>query len=136
MKNRKLPLILNTYKLTSNIFINKIGLDIFHTAIEFDGIEYAFGFLNLPECGIYEIKPMSFEDGIFVESLLIGYCEKEKFHDLLEIIKKEYLGNTYNIITKNCNHFTNDFCKRLLRKEIPKQFRLGLSFGEFIRKFF
>ena len=136
MKTSKFPLILNTYKLTANILINKIGLDIFHTAIEFEGVEYAFGFLDLPECGIYEIKPMTFDDGDFVESFLMGYCDRNTFYNLLEKLKTEFLGNTYNILKKNCNHFTNDICKKLLKKEIPKKFTLGLKFGEFIRRLF
>lgn len=136
MKITKLPLILNTYKLNSNTLINKIGIDLFHTAIEFNGIEYAFGFLDSEECGIYEIKPMTFDDGMFTESIIIGYCDIKSFNSLFDKLKKEYLGNTYNILTKNCNHFTNDFCRRLFNKEIPKKFRLGLTFGEFLRKLF
>jgi hypothetical protein len=136
MKNKKLSVILNTYKLTLNNIIDKIGLDLYHTAIEFDGVEYAFGFLDLPVCGIYEIKPLSFEDGIFLESFVVGYCDKNEFYNLKENLKNEYIGNTYNVITKNCNHFTNDFCKKLLKKEIPKKFRFGLKIGEFIRKIF
>lgn len=136
MKRTKFPLILNTYKLVSSNFLNKIGIQIFHTAIEFEGIEYAFGFLNSEECGIYEIKPMTFDDGTYVESIIIGYCEIKTFYSLLDKIKKEYFGNTYNILTKNCNHFTNDISQRLFNKEIPKKFRLGLKFGELIRKIF
>jgi len=136
MKNSKIPLIINTYKLTSNVLVNKIGLDIYHTAIEFDGVEYAFGFLDLPISGVYDIKPMTFEDGIFVESIVMGYCFRKSFYDILEKIKEEYLGNEYSVLTKNCNHFTNDICNRLLNRDIPKKFRLGLKFGEFVGKFF
>ena len=132
--SKKLPMILNTYKLTSNNFVNKIGFDVFHTAIEFDGTEYAFGYINQPDSGVYEITPMTFEDGIFCESIKLGYCETKIFLEILEKIKREYIGNTYSIVLKNCNHFTNDFCKKIFNREIPKRFRFGLKIGEFFRR--
>lgn len=136
MKNTKHAIILNTYKLSMNHFISKIGFDLYHTAIEYDGIEYAFGYLDSQQSGIYEIIPMTFEDGNFMESLILGYCRKDSFEAILAKIKKEYLGNSYNILTKNCNHFTDDLCKRILHKGIPKKFTLGLKLGEFLRKIF
>jgi len=39
--------------------------------------------------------------------------------DFLESIKDSYTLSTYNVITKNCNHFTNEVCNFLLSKDIP-----------------
>ncbi|TQD68916.1 hypothetical protein C1H46_045551 [Malus baccata] len=38
----------------------------------------------------------------------------------MEKLAEEYSGNTYHLITKNCNHFCNDVCTRLTRKPIPR----------------
>lgn len=38
---------------------------------------------------------------------------------LLQKLATEYSGNTYNLITRNCNHFCNDLCMRLTKKSIP-----------------
>lgn len=38
----------------------------------------------------------------------------------MEKLAEEYSGNTYHLITKNCNHFCNDVCTRLTGKPIPR----------------
>nr|GMD47422.1 deSI-like protein At4g17486 [Ipomoea batatas] len=38
----------------------------------------------------------------------------------MEKLAEEYSGNSYNLITKNCNHFCNDVCSRLTGKPIPR----------------
>jgi hypothetical protein len=133
----ELPVILNVYKLTESSFLYKIGITIYHTAIEFDNNEFAFGSTSKEKfSGVYDIKPMSFDDGIFVESIIIGTSSRRNFFVNLEKLKAFYIGNTYNFIMKNCNHFTNDFSKTLFHKEIPKKYRSFLKFGEFLRKIF
>lgn len=48
----------------------------------------------------------------------------------MEKLAEEYSGNTYHLITRNCNHFCNDVCIRLAGKPIPswvnRLARLGL----------
>ncbi|CAN4081479.1 unnamed protein product [Withania somnifera] len=38
----------------------------------------------------------------------------------MEKLAEEYSGNSYNLITKNCNHFCGDVCVRLTGKPIPR----------------
>ena len=37
----------------------------------------------------------------------------------LDNLKAKYKGNTYNLISRNCNHFANEFCKEILGRGIP-----------------
>ncbi|PPS12739.1 hypothetical protein GOBAR_AA07897 [Gossypium barbadense] len=37
----------------------------------------------------------------------------------MEKLATDYSGNTYHLITKNCNHFCNDVCIQLTGKPIP-----------------
>lgn len=39
--------------------------------------------------------------------------------DYLKDIDKNFTQSTYNIISNNCNHFTNDICFFLTGKPIP-----------------
>lgn len=129
-----LPVILNVYKIAENTIIDKLGVELYHTAIEYDNNEFAFGYMDDPSSsGIYDIKPMSFDDGTYVESLNLGKVKRKDFFVKLEKIKRKYLAKSYNILTKNCNHFTNDFTKTLLNKEIPPKYASFLKLGEFIR---
>ncbi len=132
-----LPVILNIYRIKEKSFLSALGIKLFHTAIEYDQTEYAFGYLNEPEVsGIYDIKPMTYDDGTFIESITIGYLSRRQFFTKFEKIKKIFLAQSYNFLTKNCNHFTNDLIKLLFDKELPDKYRSFLKVGEFFRKIF
>jgi hypothetical protein len=131
-----LPVILNVYKISENSLIEKFGIELYHTAIEYDNTEFAFGYLNKADVsGVYDIKPMSFDQGSYVESITLGNVKRREFFNKLDIIKNSFMGNSYNLLTKNCNHFTKDFVKSILDIDIPFKFKTFLSIGEFIRKF-
>ena len=134
MKN-SLSVIINVYKIAEDTILDDVGIDIYHTAIEYDNTEFAFGYLEEEgSCGVYDIKPMSYDEGTYVESIQVGYATRRQFFNKLENIKRNYLGNSYNIITKNCNHFTNDMIMALFNIELPKKYSSFLKFGEFLRK--
>jgi len=42
-----------------------------------------------------------------------------KLRSILNDLGIIYTGATYNLLTQNCNHFSKEFCLRLLGKEIP-----------------
>lgn len=44
--------------------------------------------------------------------------EKE-IEDLLLTLSDEFTGTSYNLLSRNCNHFTEEFVKRLNNKTIP-----------------
>ena len=133
-----LPVILNVYKIKENSILHLLGLNLYHTAIEYDSTEYAFGKVTDPnKSGIYDITPMSFEDGLYVESINLGNISRRHFFIKLEKLKLLYQGDTYNLLTKNCNHFTNDLINLLFsNKTIPSKYTSFLKLGEFLRKIF
>ena len=32
---------------------------------------------------------------------------------------EQYKGNAYHLLQRNCNHFSNDLCRKLTEKEAP-----------------
>jgi deubiquitinase DESI2 len=44
---------------------------------------------------------------------------REEYRSFIEKLAGKYHGNTYHLITKNCNHFTDDVRKSLPGKPIP-----------------
>lgn len=44
---------------------------------------------------------------------------QEEFRTFIEKLAGKYHGNTYHLINKNCNHFTDDVCQSLTGKPIP-----------------
>ncbi len=131
-----IPVILNVYKIKEESFLNYLGLTFYHTAIEYDDCEYAFGFLDENTSGIYSIKPMSYDEGTFHESIILGYTDRRTFFKLLDRLSNKYIGRTYNIIIKNCNHFTNNISNLLFKKDIPIKYNKLLQIGEVFQRIF
>lgn len=85
------------------------------------GQEYAFGAHEHPTTGIFEVEPKKCPGFTFRKSILIGRTDmgQKEVRGFMERLAEEYSGNSYNLITKNCNHFCNDACLKLIGKPIP-----------------
>lgn len=86
------------------------------------GVEYAFGAHDHATTGIFEVEPKQCPGFTFRKSILIGRTDlgPKEVRAFMEKLADEYSGNTYHLITKNCNHFCNDVCHRLTGKPIPR----------------
>ncbi|XP_057503785.1 deSI-like protein At4g17486 [Actinidia eriantha] len=121
-KTGKVPVYLNVYDLTPiNGYAYWLGLGVYHSGVQVHGVEYAFGAHEHPTTGIFEVEPKQCPGFTFRKSILIGKTDREdkEVRSFMEKLAEEYSGNTYNLITKNCNHFCNDACLRLTGKPIP-----------------
>lgn len=54
--------------------------------------------------------------------MLIGRTDlgPKEVRSFMEKLSQDYPGNSYHLITKNCNHFCNDVCTKLTGKAIPR----------------
>lgn len=114
--------ILNVYDLTPiNNYSYWVGFGIFHSGIEVHGKEYGFGAHDFPISGVFEVEPKSCPGFIYRCSILLGCINMSfsEFRALIESVASEYHGDTYHLISKNCNHFTEDMVHRLTGKHIP-----------------
>ncbi|CAH9120782.1 unnamed protein product [Cuscuta epithymum] len=71
--------------------------------------------------GVREIVPRTATDVKFRESILIGIT-KLNLAQVREFIAKNednYKGDDYDVLEKNCNHFSNDLCYKLTGQKIP-----------------
>lgn len=115
-------LYLNVYDLTPiNNYLYWVGLGIFHSGIEVHGAEFGFGAHEFSSSGVFEVEPKSCPGFIFRRSVLLGSTDMShsEFRSFMEEISRKYHGDTYHLIAKNCNHFTDDVCKKLTGKPIP-----------------
>ncbi|XP_052180587.1 deSI-like protein At4g17486 [Diospyros lotus] len=115
-------LVLNVYDLTPlNHYISWFGFGIFHSGIEVHGMEYGFGAHDFPISGVFEVEPKSCPGFMFRCSIPLGHIDMPptEFRRYIESMASEYHGNTYHLISKNCNHFTDDVVWRLTGKHIP-----------------
>lgn len=144
--NVKARVILRKYHHCS--ILNYLGLDIFHTAIEFDSIEYFYGFYSQctsvkQESGIFEIEPNTFyqfsskhisnseqnnyslsnSEGSI--SYVLGYVTRKIFYDLLNKLRKKYKQALYSKLFNNCNHFT----KEVINELFPDKYNLDSDYN-------
>ncbi|TVU28982.1 hypothetical protein EJB05_20523 [Eragrostis curvula] len=116
------PVVLNVYDLTpANDYFYWLGFGVFHSGIEVHGTEYGFGAHDFPSSGVFEVESKCCPGFIYRRSVWLGTTDmsREEFRSFIEKLAVKYHGNTYHLITKNCNHFTDDVCKSLTGKPIP-----------------
>lgn len=100
---------------------NKIWYCVTNCLVLVHGIEYGFGAHEHSTTGIFEVEPKQCPGFTFRKSILIGRTDlnPDKVRAFMEKLAEDYSGNTYHLITKNCNHFCNDVCVQLTRRSIP-----------------
>ncbi|KAJ0964740.1 hypothetical protein J5N97_025878 [Dioscorea zingiberensis] len=116
------PLVLNVYDLTPlNNYMYWFGLGIFHSGIEVHGLEYGFGAHDYPTTGVFEVEPKNCPGFVYRCSITLGRINlsPSESRAFMEHLASDYYGDTYHLIFKNCNHFTDDVCMKLIGKQIP-----------------
>ncbi|KAK2356290.1 hypothetical protein P8452_76152 [Trifolium repens] len=113
---------LNVYDLTpANNYLYVFGVGIFHSGIEVHGMEYGFGAHEYPTSGVFEVEPRSCPGFIFRRTVMLGTTDMSysQFRSFIERLSAKYHGDSYHLIAKNCNHFTDEVCQQLTGKPIP-----------------
>ncbi|CAG2105609.1 unnamed protein product [Medioppia subpectinata] len=125
MSAQKQSVTLHIYEVPdANQYINIFSQDlgVFHTGVEVYGKEYSFGGHPHDFSGIFvtppkDIRSLSVSDTFkYKESKLIGYTEltEDSIQQIVtQMGAQEFRGKDYNLIRKNCNDFSNAFCKPL-----------------------
>ncbi|MFH4978906.1 hypothetical protein AB6A40_005615 [Gnathostoma spinigerum] len=120
------PVRLNVYDMYwLNEYASTIGFGVFHSGIEIYGVEYAYGGHPFAISGIFENTPQDAEElgenFKFKESIYIGESDftAADVRSMIKALGKEYRGDKYHLISKNCNHFSAALAKTLTGKDIP-----------------
>ncbi|XP_078437728.1 deSI-like protein At4g17486 [Wolffia australiana] len=122
-KTGSVPVYLNVYDLTPiNGYAYWFGLGIYHSGVQVHGVEYAYGAHDHPSTGIFSGEPRQCPGFRFRKSILIGRTDlgPREVRSLMAKMAESYSGSSYHLITKNCNHFCNDVCLRLVGRTIPR----------------
>ena len=90
---------------------------IWHTGICVFGYEYYYG------GGIQRTSPKKSPYGLPVKEIDFGFTmkSKESFEQYLKSINNEFKKENYNLLTHNCNHFTDASLMYLTGKHLPEK---------------
>ena len=136
---QKSEILINVYdllppgKLASALWF--LGSSLLHTGIYIKALdrEYAFGGHDRPGMsGVYWTRPRTEPPGgTFRSELLQGFTfrSEEEIEGIVREVSQQFLGQTYNLLTNNCNHFTSHLCERLTASPAPSWLNRAASIG-------
>lgn len=112
----------NTILQINRIFKDRIGIGgIFHSAVQVYGNEeWSFGFCEFGS-GVFSCPPCKNPLYTYRESIILGEtnCTSAEVNQILRELRREWPGTSYDLLSKNCNHFCNVFCGRIGVSELP-----------------
>jgi hypothetical protein len=110
-----------------------IGSSLLHTGVVIGDREYAYGGHDLRnQTGVYWTKPrLEPPGGTFRQALLHGFSFRppDELDAIIHEASLEFQGTSYNLLTKNCNHFTSYLCEKLTGRTAPGWINRAASIG-------
>ncbi|XP_022968433.1 deSI-like protein At4g17486 [Cucurbita maxima] len=112
----------NTIVNINKIFKDGIGLGgIFHSAVQVYGDdEWSFGFCE-QGTGVFSCPSGQNPMYTYRESINLGKtnCSIFKVNQILRELSREWPGSSYDLLSRNCNHFCDQFCEMLSVSKLP-----------------
>ncbi|KAL5230077.1 hypothetical protein ABZP36_028853 [Zizania latifolia] len=112
----------NTILQINRIFKDRIGLGgIFHSAVQVYGDdEWSFGFCENGS-GVFNCPVGKNPMYTYRERIVLGEtdCSIATVNRILRELSREWPGDSYDLLSRNCNHFCDVLCERLGVPKLP-----------------
>jgi len=121
---------------------SSLGFGVYHSGLQVHGLEYTFA--GGPDAGsgtgVMSQAPKYMPPGApwkFKETIDLGLikADRAKFESIVRQLQSEFLANTYDLMARNCNHFTEAFATRLGCTSYPSWINRAAKFGNSFRGF-
>lgn len=82
--------------------------------------EWSFGFCE-QGTGVFSCPPTKNPMYTFRESIILGKTSfpNSKVNQIVRELSREWPGHSYDLLSKNCNHFCDELCERLGVPKLP-----------------
>ncbi|KAB5530549.1 PPPDE putative peptidase domain-containing protein [Coniochaeta sp. 2T2.1] len=134
---QKTEILINVYdllppgRLSSALWF--CGTSLLHSGVVINDKEYAYGGHDRAGVtGVYWTKPKTQPPGgTFKCEILHGFtlASPAEIDTIFKQVSEEFQGTTYNLLTKNCNHFTAYLCQRLTGRPGPGWLNRAANIG-------
>ncbi|VWU52396.1 PPPDE peptidase, putative, partial [Hepatocystis sp. ex Piliocolobus tephrosceles] len=101
-------------KVVNNV-ARSVGAGVFHAGVEVYGYEYSFGYIVDGETGVTKTNARYHPCHVYRESIPM-----EEVDMLVEVMKMQWIGDTYDILSRNCLNYADYFCNLLDVGGIPE----------------
>lgn len=120
------PVYMHVYDIFwTNNYTHSLGLGFYHSGIEVYGHEYGYGGHPFDFSGLIQKIPKDEKElgdkFHYKETVFIGYTNltEKQVQRMLVNLSREWHGSHYNLVLRNCNHFSNHFCELLSGRKVP-----------------
>ncbi|KAI0111664.1 DUF862-domain-containing protein [Daldinia grandis] len=130
-------IVINVYDLLPPSRLSSVlwtvGASLLHSGVVINGKEYAYGGHDRPgSTGVYWTPPKTEPPGgTFKTEILHGFsfATQAEIDTIIRHASDEFQGTSYNLLTRNCNHFTSYLCKKLTGRPGPGWLNRAASIG-------
>ncbi|KAM3071163.1 hypothetical protein ACMFMG_008757 [Clarireedia jacksonii] len=134
---QKTEIVINVYdllppgKLSSVLWT--LGTSLLHSGVVINNREYAFGGHDRKGMtGVYWAKPrLEPPGGTFKCEILQGFTvsPQAEIDAIIKEASEVFQGTSYNLLSRNCNHFTSYLCESLTGRPAPAWLNRAASIG-------
>jgi len=121
------PVILHIYDVATdnlkwvNGMLRNVGTGVFHAGVEVFGSEWSFGYSE-KATGVHSCKPRGnpyhqYREQVFMMTTPLTESEVKA---LVQKLSDAWPGRDYDVLTRNCCHFSDALCQALSVGEIPQ----------------
>ncbi|KAL0094434.1 PPPDE putative peptidase domain-containing protein [Phycomyces blakesleeanus] len=131
---------INVYDMVQPSLITSVGyfalgVGIYHSGLELDDREYCFGgHERIDETGVFVMEPRVGPPNVLYKRSIDMGCTaytEEEIQDILITLSKDFVGPSYSLLKRNCNHFSSKLCLLLTGRPVPSWINRAAHLGTF-----
>lgn len=93
---------------------------MYRVCLQVNDLEWSFGFCENGS-GVFSCQPKANPMYKYRESVPLGTTElsRSEIERILIVLRRDWPGSSYDLLSRNCNHFCEEFCSKLGVEKLP-----------------